>query len=146
MACLIVRAYTKTKYRGVIELLEASDKLRKTPGLNELPNYSTLEYFADRSGILAIIDAMIADLAKQFGRDEEVVAVDATGLETTSASAYLCGSMLPVGVVVGWGPSNDRIDAQALLDKSRAVVQRKALLADAGYDAEWVHQYRREEW
>lgn len=133
--------------------------------MNELPNYSTLKYFADRSGILEIVEAMTADLAKHFGRDEETVAVDATGLETTSASAYfpmrrggrrkkyvklslciLCGSMLPAGVVVGWGPSNDKIDVRALLDKSRAVVQTKTLLADAGYDAERIHRYCREEW
>lgn len=165
MACLIVRAYMKTTYRGVIELLETSDKLRETLGFTELPNYSTLKYFADRSGIPEVVEAMTADLAKHFGRDEETVAVDATGLETTSASAYfqmrrggrrkkyvklslciLCGSMLPAGMVVGWGPSNDKIDARALLDKSRAVVQPKTLLADAGYDAEWVHQYCRDDW
>jgi len=165
MACLILRAYLKTTYRGVIEILETSEELRLALGLSKLPNYSTLKYFADRSGILEIVDAMLAELVKRFAKAEETVAVDATGLETTSASAYfqmrrggkrkryvklslcvLCGSMLPAGVVVGWGPSNDKIDARALLDKSRAVVQPKTLLADAGYDAEWVHQYCREDW
>jgi hypothetical protein len=51
--------------------------------LTALSNCSTLKYFADHSGVLEIVDVMMADSAKQFGPDEETVAVDATGLETT---------------------------------------------------------------
>jgi hypothetical protein len=56
--------------------------------LKELPHYSTLKYFADRPGTLEIIDAMLTEVAKQFVSDEEQVAIDSTGLETTSASSY----------------------------------------------------------
>lgn len=165
MACLVLRAYLKTTYRGVIEILETSEQLREKLGLRQLPHYSTLKYFADRAGTLEIVDAMLAEVAGAFIGDDEVVAMDSTGLETTSASAYfqtrrggtrkkyvklslcvLCGSMMPVGVVVGWGPCNDKSDAAVLLDKASAVVQPRMLLADAGYDAEWVHEYCREEW
>ena len=39
MACLILRAYTKTTYRGIIELLAVSGELRAALGLSKLPHY-----------------------------------------------------------------------------------------------------------
>jgi hypothetical protein len=165
MTCLILRAYLKTTYRGIIEILDASEKLRQTLGLKDLPHYSTLKYFADRPGTLGIIDAMLTEVAKQFVNEEEQVAIDSTGLETTSASSYfqtrsgrrrkkyvklsvgvLCGSMMPAGLVVGWGPCNDKSDALELLCKTSAVVRPAAVYADAGYDAEWVHRFCRDLW
>ena len=167
MTCLILRAYMKTTYRGVIELLDASDKLQKTLRLKRLPHYSTLKYFADRSDTLAIVDAMLAEIVGQVVEQsgEEEVAIDATGVESTSASAYFCtrsgrkrkryvklslcvtcGTMLPASLVMSWGPCNDKAVARELLNKSSAVVQPKTLFADAGYDAEWVHEYCRDGW
>src|SRR5215218_5919509 len=126
MTCLILRAYLKTTYRGVIEILDASEKLRQIVGFKELPHYSTLKYFADRPGTLEVVDAMLLEVAQQFVQEEEQVAMHSTGLETTSASSYfqarsgktqrkyvkrsvsvLCGSMIPAGLVMGWGPSNE---------------------------------------
>ncbi len=46
LTCLILRAYLKTTYRGVIEVLEVSDALRERLGLQALPHYSTLKKFA----------------------------------------------------------------------------------------------------
>ena len=162
MTCLILRAYLKTTYRGVIEILETSESLRETLGLKRLPHYSTLKYFADRSGTLEIIDAMLAELAKSVGKPEEPVAIDSTGLESTAASSYfetrrgrrqkkyvklsigvLCGSLMPASLVLGWGPSNDKSDAFALLMKTATTHHPSALYADAGYDAEWVHRFCR---
>ncbi|MGE0697287.1 MAG: hypothetical protein AB7O59_24465 [Pirellulales bacterium] len=88
MTCLILRAYLKSTYRGVIDVLDASETLRNAIGLRHLPHYSTLKYFADRSGTLDIVDVMLKEVAQQFVKDDEQVAVDSTGLETTSASAY----------------------------------------------------------
>jgi hypothetical protein len=165
MTCLILRAYLKSTYRGIVEILDASEKLRHTLGLTELPHYSTLKYFADRPGTLAIIDAMLTEVAKQFVGEEEQVAIDSRGLETTAASSYfqtrsgrrqkkyvklsvgvLCGSMIPAGLVVGWGPCNDKSDALELLCKTSAAVRPLAVYADAGYDAEWVHRFCRDLW
>jgi hypothetical protein len=165
MTCLILRAYLKSTYRGVIDILDASETLQKAIGLKNLPHYSTLKYFADRAGTLDIVDAMLKEVAQQFVNDDEQVAVDSTGLETTSASAYfetrrgkqrkkyvklsvgvLCGSMIPAGLVVSWGPCNDKSDALALLTKTATVVRPSAVYADAGYDAEWVHRFCRDLW
>lgn len=165
MTCLILRSYLKTTYRGVIEILELSEKLREIVGFKQLPHYSTLKYFADRPGTLEVVDAMLLEVAQQFIQEEEQVAIDSTGLETTSASSYfqtrsgrqrkkyvklsvgvLCGSMIPAGLVVSWGPSNDKSDALPLLLKTRAAVSPAVLYADAGYDAEWIHAFCREDW
>lgn len=169
MTCLILRAYLKTTYRGVIEVLETSEALRKCLGLERLPHYSTLKYFADRSDTLAIVDAILADVVRQVvaqsGEADEEVAIDSTGVESTSASAYFstrrggkrkryvklslcvtCGTMLPAGLVLSWGPCNDKAVARSLLEKTRTAIQPKTLFADAGYDAEWVHQYCRDDW
>jgi len=169
MTCLILRAYLKTTYRGVIEVLDASERLQECLGVKCLPHYSTLKYFADRSDTLAIVDAMLAEIVsqvvKQSGKLDREVAIDATGVESTSASAYFCtrsgrkrkkyvklslcvtcGTMLPASLVMSWGPCNDKAVAQELLEKSSAVVQPRTLFADAGYDAEWVHEYCRDDW
>ncbi len=165
LSCLILRAYLKTTYRGVIDVLDASEKLQKALGLKRLPHYSTLKRFADRSDTLAIVDAMLAELVAEFAADDEEAAIDATGVETTSASAYfqtrrggkqkkyvklsvcvMCGSMLPASLVVSWGPCNDKAVAGPLLEKTSAAVQPQVLFADAGYDAEWVHEYCRDNW
>jgi hypothetical protein len=43
MACLILRAYLGTTYRGILELLAISPPLRKQLGLGEkLPHFTTL--------------------------------------------------------------------------------------------------------
>ena len=58
----------------------------------------------------------------------------------------MTGSLLPASVVASWGPANDKQEAPELLAKSTTAVQPQRLFADAGYDAEWVHAYCREEW
>ena len=42
--CLILRAYLKTTYRGVIDVLDASDKLKECLGLKRLPLLRILAY------------------------------------------------------------------------------------------------------
>src|SRR3984957_20088344 len=55
MSCLILRAYLKTTYRGVLELLAVSPPLRAQLGMTDkLPHYTTLQKFSARSQVLAI--------------------------------------------------------------------------------------------
>src|SRR5260221_5388349 len=63
MACLILRAYLKTTYRGVLELLAVSPPLRQRLGLGEkLPHFTTLQKFTAPSKVLEIADALIATI------------------------------------------------------------------------------------
>lgn len=169
MACLVLRAYTKTTYRGVLELPAISPSLRQELGLGDkLPHYSTLAKFSARSQVLEIADAMIRTIGKAAFRQTDeptAAAMDATGLETTTASAHfqcrrggerrkwvkvsviiLCGSLLPMSLVMDWGPTNDKCQAQDLMSKAQVVAMPDTLYADAGYDAEWIHVQCREEW
>jgi Transposase DDE domain len=169
MACLILRAYLKTTYRGVLELLSISPGLRQCLGLGDkLPHYTTLQKFSARSQVLEIADAMIGTIGRSAGRGEPeptAAAMDATGLETTTASAHfqcrrggqrrkwvkistiiLCGSLLPLSLVVGMGPNNDKCQAQELIAKAQTAAVPAKVYADAGYDAEWIHVQCREEW
>jgi len=163
MTCLVLRTYWKTTYRGVIEQLAVSSEVREAIGLKKLPNYSTLKKFADREGVLEVKHAMLTTLAKMVdGSDEsgcKDAAMDATGLASTCASAHfqsrrgkrhrryvkvgvvvLCGSLVPASMALGWGPSNDKQQAGELLERASAAVQPDLFYADAGYDAEWVHE------
>src|SRR5437762_10560913 len=65
MSCLILRAYLKTTYRGVLDLLAVSPVLRQRLGLGEkLPHFTTLQKFSARSKVLEIADVMIAAIGQ----------------------------------------------------------------------------------
>jgi transposase len=169
MSCLILRAYTKTTYRGVLELLAVSASLRQELGFQDkLPHYTTLQKFSARSRVLEIADAMVRQIGKAAFPERQqpiAAAMDATGMETTTASAHfqcrrggqrrkwvkistivLCGSLLPMSLVMDWGPTNDKCQARSLIAKAQEVAMPDTLYADAGYDAEWIHAQCREEW
>src|SRR5258707_14126680 len=63
LTCLILRAYLKTTYRGVLDLLAASATLRERLGLTEkLPHFTTLQKFSGRSHVLAIAQNFVAEV------------------------------------------------------------------------------------
>lgn len=170
MSCLILRAYLKTTYRGVMEVLEVSPNLRQQLGLTDkLPHYTTLQKFSGRSQVLEIAQKMVALIGKSAvaqAPEDTAAAMDSTGLALTTASDYfrhrsgkhpvrkwvkvsvmiLCGSLLPLGLVVDMGPSNDRVQARELLAQAQGVAQPARLYADAGYDSEPLHRLCREQW
>jgi len=169
MSCLVLRAYLKTTYRGLVDVLAASASLRRCLGLGEkLPHYTTLQKFSARSQVLAIAQKLVAAIGKAAEPKQaqsRSAVMDSTGLSTSSASQYFssrkgtqlrswvkisvmvwCGSLLPLALVVDQGPSNDRVQVPDLLGQAQALVQPARLYADAGYDAEWIHQQCRQQW
>lgn len=169
MACLVLRAYWRATYRDVVDQLKASSELREALGLTKVPNYSTLCKFASREGTMDVLDGMLASLSSEMEREESSTcseaAMDATGLETTSASAHyqsrcghkrrgylklsvvvMLGSLVPGAMDFDTGPSNDKRSARRLLPKARDALQPDLLYADAGYDAEWIHAFCNEDW
>ncbi len=134
-------------------------------GLKTLPLHSTLKKIADRSNVLEIVDALLHELDQKFALDEEEAAIDSRGMETSSASAYfqsrsgkkrtkyvklsvcvLAGPLIPSVLAVSWGPCNDKTEAPEVPSKATTSSQPKTHFADAGYDAEWVHRFFREDW
>src|SRR3989442_13448680 len=52
LSCLVLKAYLKTTYRGVVEILAVSDGLRQSLGLTQkLPHYTALQKFSARSQV-----------------------------------------------------------------------------------------------
>ena len=49
-------------------------------------------------------------------------------------------------MVLDWGPNNDKCQARELIAKASQTTLPAKLYADAGYDAEWVHDQCRLEW
>jgi len=175
MSCLILRAYLKTTYRGLVDFLSGHEGLRRALGMQEkLPHYTTLQKFSARSKVLEIVDQMIAQIGRAALRlvkrssDIPAVAMDATGMETSLASTHfmtrkgqprrkwlklsmtvVCGSLLPLGLVVDWAPNNDKCQAAELLAKSQTAAgaeRPQRLYADAGYDADWIHARCHQSW
>lgn len=169
MACLILRVYLKTTYRGVLDLLAASPRLRERMGMGEkLPHFTTLQKFSGRSQVLEIAQKMVAEMGLQVvaqAPEQAELAMDATGLARTTVSDYftsrrgrkfrrwvkvavvvVAGSLLPLALVIDLKPTHDCVQARTLLAQTRAVVKPARLYADAGYDAEWIHEHCREQW
>jgi transposase len=168
MSCLILRAYLKTTYRGVLDVLATSGGLRQRLGLTDkLPHYTTLQKFSARSQVLAIAQKWVATLGQSAAAQtpNPTAAMDATGLSRTTVSDYfcsrrgrrfrrwvkvstvvLCGSLLPLALQIDLRPTHDCIQARSLLAQAQGVAQPNRLYADSGYDAEWIHEYCREHW
>jgi len=163
MSCLILKAYLKTTYRGVLDILASSESLRQALLLDrKLPHYTTLQKFNARSDVMQIAAEIMRRIGKELTQrgGSDAVALDATGLESCVASAHfvarsghtrsrwvkvsvsvVCGVLLPLAMVVDWGPTNDKVQARALLEQTWANANPQVLYADAGYDAEWIHQW-----
>jgi hypothetical protein len=168
MTCLILRAYLKTTYRGVVDLLAASPNLRERIGLTEkLPHFTALQKFSGRSQVLAIAQKIVAEIGQAAAAQApaQPAAMDATGMALTTASDYfrtrkggkvrkwvkistvvLCGSLLPLGLVVELGAVSDKLHARTLIQQAQAVAQPTCVYADAGYDSEPLHVQCREGW
>jgi hypothetical protein len=151
MTCLVLRAYFKTTYRGIIEILEASRELQERMGLERIPNYSTLKKFADRIASPDLVDALLGEILRQVDAPAGEVALDATGLESTTASAHyqarrgqhrhqyvklslavICTTLLAAGLVVSWGPTNDKAQARELLAQDGGKSQARLAVRPCG--------------
>jgi hypothetical protein len=166
LACLVVRAYLKQTYRGVVDVLESSDGLRAALGLARVPRHTTLEEFASRVASPRLLDELAGEVlaaCRARGLKVEELAADATGVQSSTASAHYvsragkrcghyvklslavaCTSLMLVSFVVSRGPSNDLTEARELFWRAASRCAPRAVYADAGYDAEWVHAFWRD--
>jgi len=169
LACLVLRAFCKQTYRGVVELLQESDGLRRVLGLRDeqrVPRHTTLEEFASRVASPRLLEELTADvlaLCQRQGLKVDELAIDSTALAASTASAHYvsrkgkrgcghyvklslavaCTSIMAVSFVIDRGPRNDLSEARELCWRSAARCRPAAVYADAGYDAEWMHEFWR---
>lgn len=174
-ACLVLKNFLKTDYRGVTEHLADHADLCKTLGLKKVPHFTTLQKASQRLLLAARAKKLLdATVRLHLGRKRRVrsAAIDSTGLECTSASAYFVKRRAHVsapwktmvyhrfpklGVVcdtsdhfilamaAGHGPRPDVDEFRPLIADAMRRVRLSCLAADAGYDSEPNHRFARDE-
>src|ERR1700743_336875 len=58
MACLILKAYLRQTFRGIVDILAGSDALRAAMGLDQVPTFTTLQEFQKRIVTPELLDAI----------------------------------------------------------------------------------------
>lgn len=173
-ACLVLKTFLKTDYRGLASHLVDHSDLRVTLGLRTVPHFTTLHKASKRLLQLGRARHLFTATVHRFLKRRRRVrraAFDSTGLECGHRSLYYirrrngslkrwqtvaysryakleaafeCRSHLMVGVLVGRGPRPDTDRFAPLLDDTRRRVRIQDALADAGYDSEPNHRYARD--
>jgi hypothetical protein len=172
-ACLVLKSFLKTDYRGLVVHLADCPSLVETLQLASVPHYTTLQKAARR--LLAAAPAkrlLDATVRAHLGRRRRVsrAAIDSTGLESSAASGYFVRRRQRVGMpwktvvyhrfpklgVVcdveahfilaaqgGRGPKPDVADFRPLLGAALTRAGVGRIAADAGYDSEPNHAFAR---
>jgi hypothetical protein len=174
-ACLVLKTFFKTDYRGVQAHLHDHAELRATLGLPTTPHFTTLQKASRRLLRIPQARRLFTTTVRRFlkrRRKVKRVAFDSTGLDCGQRSSYYvrrrhsttkqyqtvaysrfaklesafdCPSHLMVGVLVGRGPRPDVDRFRPLLDDCLSRVRLGDVLADAGYDSEPNHRYARQQ-
>jgi hypothetical protein len=174
-ACLVLKAFFKTDYRGAAALLADLPDLRAALGLAAAPHFSTLHKASGR--LLRRPRArrlFSATVRRALGRRRRVrrAAFDSTGLELGRRSLYYvrrrngglrrwqtvaygryakleasfdCASHRLLAVLTGRGPRVDVDRFVPLLEATLREARPASVLADAGYDSEPNHRHARQE-
>jgi hypothetical protein len=172
-ACLVLKTFFRTDYRGLAAMLIDLSDLARTLNLRSVPHYTTLQKAAAR--LLRQPHArrlLHVTIRRHFGkrRRRPRVALDSSGLDCGHASRYFirrrvrkgtpwqtvaysryaklelgidCASHVIVGVLTSRGPRVDTDRFVPLLEATLQMVQPERVVADAGYDSEPNHCYAR---
>ena len=173
-ACLVLKTFLKTDYRGLAAHLADHSDLRDALGLQAVPHYTTPQKASRRLLQRPRARRLFRTTVRRFLRRRQRLpraAFDSTGLDCGHASRYYirrrasirspwqtvtytrfakleaafdCQSHLMVGVLVGRGPRPDADRFVPLLDATLANVRLSSVLADAGYDSEPNHRHARD--
>jgi hypothetical protein len=174
-ACLVLKNFLKTDYRGVVAHLADHPPLIAALELTKIPHYTTVEKAAKRLLKSAAARLLLESTVRlHLGRRRRVAhsAADSTGFECTSASAYFVRRRVrasepwktvvyhhfaKLGVVcdaedhfilacrAGRGPRPDVDEFRPLVAEALRHVRLSCLAADAGYDSEANHAFARDE-
>jgi transposase len=172
-ACLVLKTFLKTDYRGLRAHLSDHSDLRAVLGLAVVPHFTTPQKASRRLLAQPRARHLFRTTIRRFLRRRRIerAALDSTGLDCSHASHYSirrrngkakhwqtvaysyyakfeaafdCHTHLLVGLLVGRGPRPDKDRFVPLLDSLMANVRIDSALADAGYDSEANHRYARE--
>jgi hypothetical protein len=174
-ACLVLKEFQRSDYRGVETLLRDDRVLRAALELTEVPHFTTLAKAMKRllrvPTVRELLDATLLHARRRrlLAPRIEAAAIDSSGFEAQLASAYFVKRRAKNGLKTGvWqtttyrtfpklaivadtashfilsatthrGPAPDFDLWQPTLDEATRRLPIKRLLADAGFDAEWIH-------
>jgi hypothetical protein len=174
-ACLVLKDFLRTDYRGVVAQLHDNPALCADLQLSRIPHFTTLQKAATRllrfDAVRHMIDASVQLL---LGRRTQRprAAVDATGFESCRISPYYvkrrdrssgqptttqytrfpklhiigdCATHLVLAAYPTRGPTPDVHQLRDVLAQRPPGVTLLRLLADAGYDSETNHRLLRDE-
>jgi hypothetical protein len=174
-ACLVVKVFSKTDYRGVTVLLDEFAELRGVLGLCCVPHFTTLQKASKRLLTRRRVRRLLTFTVRRLlGRRRRVkrAALDSTGLDSGHRSYYYvrrraknakakqkvrysryakleaafeCPSHLILGAIPRRGPAVDTDRFVPLLAEALQRVKITTALADAGFDSEGNHRYAREQ-
>jgi hypothetical protein len=174
-ACLVLKNFLRTDYRGVVAHLKDNATLIETLGLRQIPHFTTLQKASHR--LLASANArrlLDATTRQHLGRRRRIplASIDSTGLECSCASGYFIKRRVrtsepwktlvyhrypKLGLVcdtrqhfilayqVGRGPRPDVDEFRPLVAQALRRVRLSRIVADAGYDSEANHVFARDE-
>ena len=173
-ACLVLKVFLKTDYRGIVAHLRDWSDLRRVLGLTRVPHFTTLHKAAKRLLRLRRTRRLLHATVRRFqGRRTRVrrAAFDSTGLDCGHVSRYFVrrrsqsntakqtlrykrflklelsidtATHLIVGLQVSRGPHPDVDRFVGLVDETVRVCRPERVVADAGYDSEGNHRYGRQ--
>lgn len=172
-ACLVLKVFFKTDYRGVVAMLDDLPGLRRAIGLRHVPHFTTLQKVARRLLVSVPADQLLTATVRMAGRGGTVklAAVDSSGLESHHVSRYFvrrrsrepglwqtttyirfpkvgvvcdCANHVILSTLMNRGPSPDVNQLEGTLGPAARRVRIATLLADAGYDSESNHVFVRE--
>ena len=168
-ACLVLKTFYKTDYRGIIAILRDSPTLCKTIHLTKLPHYTTIQKAAKRLLYTSQTHQLLQQTLKiglKRRKKVHLAAIDSTGLEAGHTSSYYvkrrsrgdksyqettykrfpklsvvcdCHSHLILSAITRRGPCPDVHELLATLKPLLSSLHIKTLLGDAGYDSEANH-------
>jgi Transposase DDE domain len=173
-ACLVVKVFFKTDYRGVAVLLEEHSDLRAVLELERVPHWTTLQKACRRLLTLRRAERLLTGTVRRLmgaRRRIKLAAFDSTGLDCGRRSYYYvrrraknatakqkmryshfakleagfeCNSHIIIAAIPRRGPAVDTNRFVPLLEQALVRVKIDTALADAGYDSEGNHVYARQ--
>jgi hypothetical protein len=173
-ACLVLKTFFKTDYRGIAQLLADLPELRGTLGLLHVPHFTTLHKASRRLLRLPRANRLLTAIVRRaLGRRRKVAlaAFDSTGFDCGHISSYYvkrrsrvpsvwqtttytgfskleaavdCASHLVIAAIPRRGPRVDVDRFVPLLEAALRRVKLGSALADAGFDSEPNHRHARE--
>jgi hypothetical protein len=174
-ACLVLKAFLKTDYRGLTACLQDAAAWCEAIELENVPHYTTFQKAARRLLHASPVMELLNETVEQImGRKRRVplAAIDSTGLESRHTSRYFihrrsrepnlyqttqytrypklgllvdCSNHVVLGYLADQGPKPDIRDLGPTLRQTSPHVRLEWLTADAGYDSESNHRMCRDE-